>query len=129
MARARITSRMEKFVYQNAHTVAAGGDFFTSWQLDGGEVEAQVKRIMCSISATPGEFFSIGLFQVQPVLADFDIDEAIVISGSIGNQCWHNETITMRVPKGWYIGLKIHNFHTANNLSVVSLQLNYKVLN
>ena len=129
MARTRITSRMEKFVYQNQHTVPAGGAFFTSWQLDQGEVEAQVKRIMCSFLGNSGCQYSLGLFQVLPALADFDIDEAIVISGAIGNQYAHNETITMRVPKGWYVGLKIHNWNAATNPMVTSLQLNYKVLN
>ncbi len=131
MARTRISSRMEKFSYQNSHNVAATGDFFTSWQLDSGEVEAQVKRIMLSIAEAGGKActYQLGLFQFAPALASFNEDEAIVLSGAVGNQYAHNETITMRVPKDWYIGLKIHNFHTAPVDAVVSLQLNYKVLN
>ena len=117
------------FLYQNSHTLPAAGDFFTVFQLDSGEVEAQVKRIMCSFSGSSGCIYRLGLFQVTPTLADFDLDEAIVISGAIGNQYAHNETITMRVPKGWFIGIKIHNFNAAPNDMCLSLQLNYKVLN
>ena len=129
MARGQISSRMEKFVYQNSHNIGATSDFEISWQIDSGEVEAQVKRIMLSLAGTPGQIFKLGLFQFQPTVADYLEDEVVVISGAIGNQFTHNETITMRVPKGWYIGLMIHNFNGAPVDTTFNLQLNYKVLN
>ena len=129
MARGQISSRMEKFVYQNSHNIGATSDFEISWQIDSGEVEAQVKRIMLSLAGTPGQIFKLGLFQFQPTVADYVEDEVVVISGAIGNQFTHNETITMRVPKGWYIGLLIHNFNGAPVDTMFNLQLNYKVLN
>ena len=47
MARGRRTvSRMEKFVHQGFNTlIDIGHDELQSFQLDGGEVEAQVKRL------------------------------------------------------------------------------------
>ena len=133
MARApRTTSRMEKFVNQQSQLVPAAGNLIIAHQLDGGEVEAQVKRIMFSAGATgTGEAatFKLGLFQFTPTATHFNEDEAIVISGAIGNQCWHNETITMRVPKDWYIGVQLINFATSDQTVTHNLQLNYKVLN
>ena len=135
MARGRRTvSRMEKFVEQSITNVPAASDVIFPYQLDGGEVEAQVKRIMLSLAQSGGtssDFqFKLGLFQFAPSSADFNADEAIVISGVVGNQCWHNETITMRVPKDWYVALQITNANpTSARDCVYSLQLNYKVLN
>ena len=133
MARARrAVGRMEKFQNSVVRSVSAGSTVIDTFQLDGGEVEAQVKRIMLSFGADPGSnlcTFVLGLFQKVPTTAgDFD-DETCVISGAIGNQCWHNETITMRVPKDWYIGLLITNLSSANADLTRNLQLNYKVLN
>ena len=135
MARGRRTvSRMEKFVEQALTNVSAASSVIFPYQLDGGEVEAQVKRIMLSLAQSGGtsaDFtFKLGLFQFAPTAADFNQDEAIVISGAVGNQCWHNETITMRVPKDWFVALQITNVNPANARDCVySLQLNYKVLN
>ena len=129
MARARTTSRMEKNVETTQTTLAGAARVEISWQLDGGEVEAQVKRIMLSASATPGVTFKLGLFQFAPTTPDFDQDEAIVISGSVGNQVWHNETITMRVPKDYYLGLQFMNWNTNVTDIVWNVQCNYKVLN
>ena len=101
-------------------------------QLDGGEVEAQVKRIMLSFGETGSKTaaFKLGLFQFTPTIANFNEDEAIVLSGAIGNQFNHNETITMRVPKDWYIGLLLEQLDPAGTSNITySLQLNYKVLN
>ena len=132
MARApRTTSRMEKFVTQASQQVPAAGNLIMAHQLDGGEVEAQVKRIMLSLSESEGKkcTFKLGLFQFTPTASNFNEDEAIVISGAIGNQFAHNETITMRVPKDWYVGLQLINFDTSPRDVTQSLQLNYKVLN
>ena len=135
MARARRTvSRMEKAVLQGYNTlVDVAHDLLIYTQLDQGEVEAQVKRIMLSFGeygAAKSAGFKLGLFQFQPSKADFSADEAIVLSGAIGNQFNHNETITMRVPKDWYIGLLVHQLDPAETSKITySLQLNYKVLN
>ena len=137
MARGRRTvSRMEKQVVNGRQTGLGGGSpaiIVQAIQLDSGEVEAQVKRIMFSASNDSGQrstAFKLGLFQFTPTIANFNEDEAIVISGAIGTQCWHNETITMRVPKDWYIGLLLEQLDPGGTSDVTyNLQLNYKVLN
>ena len=136
MARGRRTvSRMEKSV-QNGNIVGLSGGSPTQIvqvQLDGGEVEAQVKRIMFSASSPLQDntvCFKLGLFQFAPTVANFNEDEAIVISGAIGNQCWHNETITMRVPKDWFVAVLFEQLDPGGNSNIIySLQMNYKVLN
>ena len=136
MARGRRTvSRMEKAVVNGRSPSVGGGTpavIAQAIQLDGGEVEAQVKRIMLSFAESGGKSatFKLGLFQFSPSVANFNEDEAIVLSGAIGNQFAHNETITMRVPKDWYIGLLLEQMDPAGTSDITySLQLNYKVLN
>ena len=123
---------MEKLQSAGVITIPAGNHDISSFQFDGGEVEAQVKRIMLSFgSGGTADLctFQLGLFQKLPTLAgDFD-NETCVISGAIGNQCWHNETITMRVPKDWYLGLLVTNNGSGSATLTRNLQCNYKVLN
>ena len=123
---------MEKLHNAGYKHVTANQSDISTFQFDGGEVEAQVKRIMLSFGVTLGKLctFQLGLFQKLPTsAADFD-DETVVISGAIGNQFAHNETITMRVPKDWYLGLIITNRDSGSDAELVySLQCNYKVLN
>ena len=135
MARGRrTTSRMEKSV-QSGTTSVGGGTPATVQviQLDGGEVEAQVKRIMLSFGNYDGDQsagFKLGLFQFSPTVPNFNEDEAIVLSGVIGNQFRHNDTITMRVPKDWYLGLLVEQLDPAKTSGLTwSAQFNYKVLN
>ena len=122
---------MEKLQTSGLKTVPGGNSDVSTFQFDGGEVEAQVKRIMLSFGVDTGKLcnFQLGLFQKAPTVpSDFD-DETVVISGSIGNQFAHNETITMRVPKDWYLGLIITNLDAAQASLAYNLQCNYKVLN
>ena len=122
---------MEKLQVGGLKTVSPSSSDITTVQIDGGEVEAQVKRIMMSFGVADGRLctFQLGLFQKEPTVpTDFD-DETVVISGAIGNQFSHNETITMRCPKDWYIGIMITNFEASLANLTYNLQLNYKVLN
>ena len=122
---------MEKLQTSGLKTIPGGTADISTFQFDGGEVEAQVKRIMLSFGASVGRLntFQLGLFQKAPTVpADFD-DETVVISGAIGNQFAHNETITMRVPKDWYLGLIITNLDGSSSSLAYNLQCNYKVLN
>ena len=134
MARARrAVSRMEKRQINGVNNVPSGNSVIHTIQLDGGEVEAQVKRIMLSFGeygAAKSAAFKLGLFQFSPSITDFNEDEAIVLSGAIGNQFNHNDTITMRVPKDWYIALLLEQLDPANTSELTwSAQFNYKVLN
>ncbi len=133
--RGRATSRMEKSVQNGVSGSLGGGTpaLVLPFQLDSGEVEAQVKRIMLSFGeygAAKSAAFKLGLFQFSPSITDFNEDEAIVLSGAIGNQFSHNDTITMRVPKDWYIALLLEQLDPANTSELTwSAQFNYKVLN
>ena len=134
MARGRRTaSRMEKSVQNGTVNLSgAAPTTIVQVQLDGGEVEAQVKRIMFSAASITGlsGAFKLGLFQFAPSIGDFNQDEAVVISGVIGNHFQHNETITMRVPKDWYVAVLFEQLDPAAVVALTyNLQLNYKVLN
>ena len=126
---------MRKDVSNGITTVGGGTPavIVQSLQPEGGSEEVQVKRIMLSAARYAGgtsATFKLGLFQFAPTIANFNEDDAIVISGAIGNQFNHNETITMRVPEGWYVALLMEQLDPAGNTELTySLQLNYKVLN
>ena len=122
---------MEKLQSAGLNVVPAGSHSILTFQFDQGEVEAQVKRIMLSFGAPEAKLmtFQLGLFQKTPTLpADFD-DETVVISGAFAVDFAHNETITMRTPKDWTVGLLITNLGSANADITYNLQCNYKVLN
>ena len=122
---------MEKLQTGGVKTVTAGSQDISTFQFDGGEVEAQVKRIMLSFGSEPSKVltYQLGLFQKQPTVpGDFD-DETVVISGAFALDYAHNETITMRVPKDWYLGLLIANLGVVDATLTYNLQCNYKVLN
>ena len=137
MARGRKTvSRMRKLVANGTSQVTGGTPAVIAQTLqpEGGSEEVQVKRIMFSAAeygpGAPSAAYKLGLFQFTPTISNFNEDDAIVISGAIGNQFTHNETITMRVPEGWYVALLIEQLDAANTSDIAySLQLNYKVLN
>ena len=109
---------MRKDVSSGTTTVSGGTPavIVQSLQPEGGSEEVQVKRIMLSAARYAGSTsasFKLGLFQFQPTIANFNEDDAVVISGAIGNQFNHNETITMRVPEGWYVALLIEQLDPA----------------
>ena len=79
----RAVGRMEKFHNSVVMNVPSGNSDIATFQLDGGEVEAQVKRIMLSFGAGGSSSalctFQLGLFQKIPTSStDFD-DETVVI--------------------------------------------------
>ena len=68
MGRARIHKRMEKEIYTlPSINFLSGGDSVDSFQLEGGEEECQIKRIVLSTTIDGGSgLVKIGLFQKQP---------------------------------------------------------------
>ena len=75
---------MEKFHNSVLDTVPAGSTNISTFQLDGGEVEAQVKRIMISFGVDTGKLctFQLGLFQDLPTTAGEFNDKTVVVPGS-----------------------------------------------
>ena len=121
---------MEKHVVtRSVINIAAGGTDVHSFVLEGGEEECQIKRIVLSGTELTSEYgvtLKVGLFQKQPTaLADFS-DDTIIYSYTYRNQQLLNETTTVRVPQGWYIGTLLVNNDPANIAKCsVNLQLNY----
>ena len=116
MARGRgayIQTRMEHKSVSNQSPIAAGATVVYSFQLEGGDEECQVKRLLLS-AAMPGVMAVIkgGLFQEQPLGAADFTDETLFASACAASQFLIDRTTTMRVPRGWYIGVLVQNVDT-----------------
>ena len=128
MGRARIHKRMEKEIFTlPSVSFVSGGDSVSSFQLEGGEEECQIKRIVLSTTITGWSgLVKIGLFQKQPSGSIDFSDDTIIYSYVWRNQQLLNETTTVRVPQGWYIGVYILNFPGGSTEEIsCNLQLNY----
>ena len=121
---------MEKHLQtRSTITIPGGGTDVTAFTLEGGEEECQIKRIVLSATELSSEFgvtCKVGLFQKQPTtLADFS-DDTIIYSMTYRNQQLINETTTVRVPQGWFIGTLLINNDPVNSAKAsCNLQLNY----
>ena len=116
MARGRgayIQTRMEHKSTSNTNPLGPGVTFVHAFQLEGGDEECQVKRLLLS-AAMPGVMAVIkwGLFQEQPLGAADFTDETLFASACAASQFLIDRTTTMRVPRGWWIGVLIQNVDT-----------------
>ena len=116
MARGRgayIQTRMEHKSVSNQSPIAAGATVVYSFQLEGGDEECQVKRLVLSCSM-PGvnAIVKWGLFQDQPLAAGDFSDETLFAAATVQSQFLIDRTTTMRVPRGWYIGVLVQNVDT-----------------
>ena len=118
---------------QVAAAVGPGGIDLSVIQLEGGDEECQIKRIVLSGATTGGHMrVRIGLFQDIPAsTSDFNANNgsAVFYAFACAQQALINETTTIRVPRDWYIGILAENLAAvaSTDMSVVT-QLNYKVL-
>ena len=135
MARGRgayIQTRMEhKFVITTS-PLAPGADVVHSFQLEGGDEECQVKRLVLSL-ASPGINVLVkwGLFQEQPTVGSDFTDETLFAAAVSNDSLIIDRTTTMRVPRGWFIGVFVQNYDTSTlnpRGAVDSTFLHYKVL-
>ena len=132
MARGRRTyTRMEKSIQENfGSTPSPTGADFWSYQLEGGQEECQIKRIVASLAISSSSElaqFKLGLFQDAPSsAADFTDDKIIYSFAATTGQQMINETTTVRVPRGWHIGALVFGVTTTSYFS--NVQLNYLVL-
>ncbi len=135
MARGRgayIQTRMEHVSHAHTSPLAAGATVVYNFQLESGDEECQVKRLVLS-AGMPGVIAKIswGLFQEQPTLpADFT-NEALFAVAVAASQFLLDRTTTMRVPRGWWIGVLVQNVdaNTAAPRGIYdSTFLHYKVL-
>ena len=132
---------MEKHLKYGTILGSSGDEqVITSWQLEGGDEECQIKRIVlsCTKAATsaPGPCqVRLGLFQEQPTNVSDFVESATIYSfliGEAGQPQILNETTTVRVPRGWYLGYIFTNsiaVQPADSLMLsFNFQCNYKVL-
>ena len=140
MARNRTYTRMEKQITSGARTGATGSEQIVgSFQLENGDEECQIKRLVLSASKLPTSApglcqLRFGLFQEQPTQVTDFIESATIYSYIFdsGTPQILNETTTVRVPRGWYLGYIFNNLiavQPSETLQVgFNFQLNYKVL-
>ena len=126
--RRKIYSRMEKHIEElYPLNFAPGGESVSAWQLENGEEECQVKRIVLSATAaTDAIQIKLGLFQKQPTTYGDFTDDTVIYSLMLRNQMLVNETTTVRVPQGWFLAVGIHNpISSVNQEIAFNCQINY----
>ena len=135
MARGRgayIQTRMEHASVANSAPLPGGGNVIYSFQLESGDEECQVKRLVLS-AGMPGVIAKIswGLFQEQPTVAADFTPETLFAVAVAASQFLIDRTTTMRVPRGWWIGVLVQNVDTVSAAPrgiYESTFLHYKVL-
>ena len=123
-------TRMEKHIdIQNIPNIVAGSNFIHSFDLEGGEEECQIKRIVLSTSANGNHSVEWGLFQEpSPVSADFT-GKTSICAFTARAQGMVDRTTTIRVPRGWTLGVKFTNIEPAAAYGAgICTNLHYKVL-
>ena len=126
--RRKIYSRMEKHIeYLQPISFAPGGESISAWQLENGEEECQVKRIVLSATAaTDAIQVKIGLFQKLPTAGSDFSDDTVIYSFAMRNQMLINETTTVRVPQGWFLAVLLLNPASSNAQEIsFNCQINY----
>ena len=122
--------RMNKKVQAGSSpNLNAGSTDLYSFQLEGGDEECQIKRIVLSL----GNLDAVGM--VKLALNDeaftnvnqFSDDRVLYTFESSGSGII-NETTTVRVPRGWFLGIQVTNRTTAPMPYGMSCQLNYLVI-
>ena len=128
MARySRTHTRMEKNVAYHQGTSNAGAPVLHTWQLENGDEECQIKRIVLSMASGAQARIRLGLFQDTPTIADFSQDKVIYsfVTAEDSNALI-NETTTIRVPRSWHLAMIIDSLNS--NSFFANCQLNYLVL-
>ena len=126
-SRRKIYSRMEKHI-EFLPTVGflANGHSISAFQLENGEEECQVKRIVLSVCTEllPIQV-KLGLFQKLPTSPGDFTDDTVIYSYVTRNQWVLNETTTVRVPQGWYLAVQLLNANGAGQDASMNCQVNY----
>ena len=112
----RTSTRMQKDfpLYEHQNLAAGGGQDLHSWQLEGGDEECQIKRLVISGAGTGSPisikvaladepFVSSAQFTDQRGIAEFVVSGDQII----------DRVTTIRVPREWHLGLLAENLGTA----------------
>ena len=123
---------MEHILDNKNSPLIAGADVVYSFQLESGDEECQVKRLVLSQSVQ-GQVTLVkwGLFQEAPTVAGDFSNETLFAAFTCRNQMLIDRTTTMRVPRGWHIGIYVQNLSTDTTVPAgvhTSTFLHYKVL-
>jgi hypothetical protein len=128
-------TRMNKHREQISVQLSSGADI-TTFQIENGAEELQLKRIFAT-AATDGS--DAGMYTLdfaisdEPFVATSDFsDTRIVFSGAMGpgqGFVW-NETQTIRIPRGYHLGILLDGDSSNVNPEQVlaNVQVNYLVL-
>ena len=126
-------TRMQKHVKSNApaSAMAPGAVNVIDYQLEGGEEECQIKRIVLSAASTSGVYlvkFALADEQFTSS-SDFTDTRTIYAVRGTGPQIV-NETTTIRVNRGDHLGILLSqsSVNSGNANAAATLQLNYLVL-
>ena len=126
-------TRMQKHVQNNApaSALAPNSQNIVSYQLEGGEEECQIKRIVLTAASTSGVYFVKFALADEAFSAIGDFTDNRVIYSIIGTGPQIvNETTTIRVNRGDHLGilLQTSNVNSGSANLGASVQTNYLVL-
>ena len=126
--RSRTATRMEKSHTESTGSSSPGVPSLFTFQLESGDEECQIKRIVFSGAGNNQGTAKIGLFQDTPTVSSFT-DDKIIYSMALnsGAVALINETTTVRVPRDWHLAIMVSS-NTATIDFTINTQLNYLVL-
>ena len=120
---------MEKMVdFRVIPNILPGGNFVYNLQLESGDEECQIKRLVLSGACHANCTVEWALFQEPaPVSADFT-SEPNIAAFALASQNIIDRTTTIRVPRGWTLGIKIINQDIIPTTALICTVFHYKVL-
>ena len=121
---------MEKHIVTAHSALSAGLSIVIPYQLEQGDEECQIKRLVISGNFDEPCLIQLGLFQDTPDAGDFSADDGSATIYSVMNKGRFllNETTTVRVPRNWHLAVKVHNYGVGTTNYQFCVQNNYKVL-
>jgi len=122
---------MEKsLTIANIPNIPPGGNFVQEFQLENGEEECQIKRMVLSVACHSNCVVEWGLFgpnTTTPTSADF-IADVNIAAFAAASQTLLDRTTTIRVPRDWTLGVKITNLDQIATSAALCTLFHYKVL-
>ena len=119
-------TRMEKTAVLHGGTLAPGATSEIQFQLEGGDEECQVKRLI--LSAGGDHIWSYSLYLSDEAMTGAQpIDRLVAQFGGLSGQII-DRTTTMRVPRGFHLLAILTNVDGNQGTFVHNSVLHYKVL-
>ena len=122
---------MEKRVQiESIPNIPPGVSHIFSYQLEDGDEECQIKRLVLSFACHSNCVVEWALFDANtpaPISSDFIQDVNIAVFAG-ASQAILDRTTTIRVPRGFTLGVKIHNHDIIATTAALVTCFHYKVL-